>query len=1071
MKHLVYPHIITARSSAGSGKTYNLALRYIQILLASPFQDTGIETELSNILAVTFTNKAAGEMKDRIINWMKLIILKGKQGDRQISDVITEELNLEDQSGHSEPRICVEKKPGMESRVRKVFQELLVRFYRFHVSTIDSFSHSLLKAASYRLGLPPDFELALDIDQYLDHTVDELMFDIVEQEDVRDLFLSFILDYLDSVAEIRWNMKDNLKEVFRSFWNAENNQGFSVRVSEEMILPPAEFKKLQAEAKEALSSFLKGLEDEKCRINQIFLKQAFRVLQNLESPHVKDFFVEPLKNWIRRSVIPEEGKKALLNKNSADPGKSALIHWKRFRDAVEKYVSHMSVVRFSSFVNVYGLFKQKLLREITGRRKIVLINHLASLLKQVTTDDLPEIYLSLADRYFHFLLDEFQDTNHVQWANIRLLVDDALSRGGSLFVVGDKKQSIYRWRGGDYKIADVLLEENRTAEQFGLNLQKNYRSCSSIVNFNNRLFSSENLKVFFSERGPGTEALNVYFRSFQKPAGRTGGLVTVRDLVPLMTKNKKEDVVKQPFLDVLQDVFDRQLYANREIAVLVRVNEEARTVVNWLLEKGFPVESRVTVSVIRHGLIREVISLLIYFNDPGDQASLLFFLQGKIMEKADLGEWAESCLLEDKGSLTQRLQEEQTEVWAGCFEDLYKKAAYQPLYDFVVDCFRQFNLFKRYPDALAFLLQFLEVVRNREEVRGNSLSSFVDFITAPEREKDEGLNVRTGEKSPGVRVMTVHKAKGLEFPVVILPFAGLSGRRSGGSSVTKSLYWKEEGDSLQPFYIRQDMVPFSDFLTDLYEKESARQSLDELNTLYVALTRPSEELHVLVTDERCKNLIWPQAEKNEQQKDLEQGSPVRSEKIFSEDVFNVEQKECSPGENKWENLIRPKIKAPEDIFPETAAQIEEGNLFHYILSGIEKINSNGEDRFLEEAVRLGLLRYPGYDFKELLVKLKNLFSVREIRDLFFCSGKISVLREKGIIDASGAMHRPDRILIDQKRVRVIDLKTGRKNKKKDRDQVRRYMKVLSVLFPDHQIEGSLLYLQGPDLVKIRKDSA
>ncbi len=392
----------------------------------------------------------------------------------------------------------------------------------------------------------------------------------------------------------------------------------------------------------------------------------------------------------------------------------------------------------------------------------------------------PELYLRFATAFRHFLIDEFQDTSGLQWMNLEGLVREALSTGGSLFYVGDRKQAIYRFRGGDAELfdrvaADLAGQAPVRRETLGLNR----RSCRAIVEFNNEIFSPGNVARFVASLSPerdddpralrpeDIDRIAEVFGSARQThlPGRAPGFVTVEGV--------DGDRVRERLVPLIRELCGR--FEPREIAVLARGNEEVEEIASWLSEEEIAAASERTLSVAHHPLVREICALLRFLDSPVADLAFAAWITGAIFTAA-AGVSADEMRgfifsLRDarrRGGtayLYRAFRDRYPAAWAAHFEELFRNVGFVPLYELATDILRRFGVHRRFGEYRGFFLRFLELIREQEKDRGD-IASFLAYLEAG---TGEDLFVRY----PGVnavRVMTIHMAKGLGFPAVVVPF-------------------------------------------------------------------------------------------------------------------------------------------------------------------------------------------------------------------------------------------------------------------------------------------------------------
>jgi ATP-dependent helicase/nuclease subunit A len=1104
-----FPHLVTVKSSAGAGKTYNLALRYLQ-LLTNDRQAS--KCHISNIVAITFTNKAASEMRSRIIDWMKRIILDlpfRNSPAKPIDEIIP---FLQDPAS----------KTALVSSLESDFDHLIRNFYDFKVGTIDSFVNLTLKASAFKLGLPPDFDISLESTLYVDSVLQECLQEILEVSDVRRKFDAFLRSYIEVEGEnTSWSPKAFLRETVYRFWKEEAKENkefvFRAEVGEMRRIG----KQISEQAKELILSLNSR---EGVRIHKGFLKA-----------------LEQLSTWGKgefkgSAYYKKPGIDDSLLKGSAEPDDGAEKTWQSIRSLIARLVEVLAESKFSSYLDVYRLFKERLRVDVTYRKRLILIEELNKLLQNIICDKhfIPEIYYALAERYVHFLIDEFQDTNHLQWKNIEVLADEALSRGGTLFLVGDKKQAIYRWRGGRSELVDEIASIYSAYRQYPLCLDTNYRSGEHVVAFNNIIFDTTNIIHLLRSltKSADDSTLDSILDGYQKSeqqcleSKKGEGYVYVEKILhesedgetadPLR-KEEKMRLISERVRTIISEIRVRNVYEDKEIAVLVRRKDEAEAVVKTLLHMGLNVDSEYTVNVKNNPLVKEIIAFLQFVSAPQDDVALGGFLTGTIFERATLQgsrnrgsgtggreselfslplsivTWITSeRLRENPASLYRSFQSAYPDLWNEYFEPFFKSAGYLPLYELFVLALKRWEILSSFPDDAPYFLHVCELIKKREGTGDSNLTGFLQFWSGDQDasggENPEGeapFLLKTAEGANAIKVLTIHKAKGLQFPVVILPFLKLTsfGSSDGGD---KGKFFVSDEHSLRLLHIKKDFLEYSPVLKAIYDRREAEYLIDELNSMYVAFTRAEQELYILLADsERQKNLLpdyffnidalRPRAEGTQGET-----APLRGQARAPVLQIGVKQKRSCPGPSwretrgpgeedsifslapgrdlRWMEKIKGKFERPEGCTLEHISAKRKGDVIHYILSCITFVHENYET-LLRDSIHRGIVRFTFQSHrKEIEDAIFDFFAHPPFRRFFLHGEDTIVYTEKELVDRKGAAYKVDRIIIHGNFVDIIDFKTGETRSPDHIEQIANYGRLLKEIHKEKTISEHILYI-------------
>jgi ATP-dependent helicase/nuclease subunit A len=1097
------PQIITVKSSAGAGKTYNLALRYLQLLVADTLTGAPTRNHISNIVAITFTNKAAAEMRARIIDWMKRIILDipFENSARKPIEEIMGETRVSGQQARQESgepgADSASKRAAIRRTVSENFEAMLCNFYDFKVSTIDSFVNLILKASAFKLDLPPDFEISTESRLYSDFVLQECLQRIFEDGRIREKFDRFLRNYIEVEGEnSAWIPKAFLRDIINNFWKEEAKEDREC-VRPEDPIDIEGLRELTGTRTRALIHYLETTPG--IRPNQNFLK----ALKQLSAARGFEFKGS--------SYFKRERLGACLNKGSDAPDEKHDALWLTIRRSLSKLVEAYAASKFSSYVEIYDLFKGELRAEITQQKRIVLIEQLNKLLRQVVEREyfVPEIYYALAERYSHFLIDEFQDTNHLQWQNIETLAEEALSRGGTLFLVGDKKQAIYHWRGGKSELVDEISSRYQAYRVDAQRLGVNYRSGENIVCFNNELFDAEHVTALvdtmLKECAPEDtlKIVETYRGSSQQHVdSRAGaGYVRIERIVrqdregepqeEAFTKDEQNELIKDRFAALVAEIRAKNVFQDRDIAVLVRRREEAEFIVRVLLEMGVAVDSDFTVNVKNNPLIKEMINLLQFINAPDDDMSFAAFITGQIfaretpIQEQEIVDWIAKNRIGDEGLPLYRLfQKDYPHLWERFFERLFKTTGYLPLYESVVLFVKQWSIADHFPEDFAYFLHVCELIKERESMGENNLTGFLQFWNEGSenaleigQEREAPFLLKTVGGLNAVKVLTVHKAKGLQFPVVILPYLKLN-TFGASDSRDKNKFFVPEGEHLKLLYIKKDFTEYSERLETIYWQRAADYLLDELNNVYVACTRPERELYAFLIDsQRQRNYLIDYLFHLEPLKQFctgdvmeigaretvtRYGLPVESLKIEGEEAGESQKGPILDDfghDIKWMERIRAKFEAPQDVSRNQMLAKRRGDVIHHILSLIE-VMPDDQAPVIEAAIRIAIAKF-GFEpqRKQIQEAIERFFQNPQFRRFFAAEEDVIVYREKEIIASGGEAYKVDRILIRGDNMDIVDFKTGGPRAEEHREQISNYGCLLQKIHPEKQIRKHLLYIE------------
>ncbi len=912
-------------ASAGSGKTYTLALSYLRVALASPDQDPDEPYNpryFRYILAVTFTKAAAAEMKERIINYLYLVAETDISQPSAFFNQLLKNINTE----YAEKGILLNAKELIH-RAQLAFSHLLHHYTDFNVKTLDSFIQSLAQAFAHELDLPMGFQVELEKDETYTEAIYRLLLKVGVKGDPR---LSMIFrEFALGTFEDKFNKK--VAKDLVQFAEKTDSPIFAARIKQWQRYSQAEqdhIKKYYIESlryvrREAPKKLRKLAQD---AIN-IIEKEGFSE-ENFKQYSAWSYFKKIACGDYKNSMdILENNYSNYVQKliNEADPSLKDGGKNKKSKDALSAVSEKLGLVLQQIAVKIEMLRTQfrlelniadnickvvyplMLVSEVKIMTESLQHEQGTAFLDQVTqringivlSDPMPYIYERLGEKYKHIFIDEFQDTSEVQFTNMLPLLGHALSLERDSLVVGDTKQAIYRWRGGNTELlADIhqpyqleLVQQNELLQEHAIplaltaqkaSLDTNYRSLDNIIGFNNAIFGFLMNLISNTEADPkAAEAfkndligLQKYYTDvFQKSSRGAGGQVVLafhkkqntsktelynsvstneeqnepnedeQNAKRVLSNAKSEWALEQCLLAIQEAKADG--YTEREMAVLVRTNKEAVNTAFALVNAEIPIISAEALLLINAPVVEALINffkLLKYPHQANIKMDLLLFFyahqQGKdhterFPKAADFNEFAEESRKEDIVAFFNYIFSR-----FGLLFD-YRACLYLTLYEVAEEFARCLELGKR-ADLQIYWQAILDIVLAEGRKRHNNVSDFIDFW----EKKKFKLAVAAPEGTNAIQIVTIHKAKGLQYPIVILPFA------TWPTKSTNNPLWRDvphEVDAPEPlefiiFKPKEDVEGTA--LEPYYLEEKASTFLESMNILYVALTRAEERLYI-----------------------------------------------------------------------------------------------------------------------------------------------------------------------------------------------------------------------------------
>lgn len=1059
------------RASAGSGKTFTLTRRYLEKALADP-------QHFSRIAALTFTNKATAEMKARIFGTLNQL---ARGAEKQHMQYLSDTLKL------TPAEITV--------RADLLRRFILAEYKDFTVTTLDKFFQRILRSFAREINVDTGYEPELDYGKVMDEIVNDITEELKPGMPLTEWISEYLIDKLeegksrDFRAVIKGLGMKIFDEEFRAIAHELEKLGDTYGTLRDFRNAIREHKtRLEKEISDTAVNALKLMErydllpeDFKGGGNSPF-KKFYRWAEGeivFDTPTPSPTFIKLLDspdNWYtktsqKKDAIQEAHDRGLLD---------AVAQIVRFYQ--EKETMYRSLLAASKNLFVFGIFSElvKRLEIYREENNILLLSDAVDLLRNLTgMDDASFVYEKTGTRYDYYLLDEFQDTSGFQWDCTAPLVHNTLSEGHDNLLVGDPKQSIYRWRGGNRELINSEVPKqfpNHRIHQ----LTTNYRSRRNIIGFNNSVFSLlpefifMNLQQEFGHRPEVDEGLNLlratYADVVQQWSGKhDGGHVNVR----FFDKTDNDDETETPAVDealvnTVKAMQDRGFRA-KDIAVLVRKNAEAKLAADILqAEKWKHPDSHYVFDIISDEasylenssalcLLIHAVQFLLTPTDAVNNSSLLLELN----TIQPLSVSREELLLAARDA--DQTRELLPEAFAAHGTELLRKAP-GPLFDTLI---RIFGLHER-SDEFSYLAAFRDLVTEFSVGREPDLQSFLFFW----HDKGRTRSVKAPDDAEAIRIMTFHKCKGLEFEAVIIPFFSENTDHRHTHSV--------------PLWVRSELEPFSNlpyfpvdygsglkqtFFAESYFRERMEVVSDALNLAYVAFTRAKTELHIFTQtpgdkDRPTANLGFalhhlafnrppvPQGEafahiypERDGETMLTAGMPQPFEREENEERGGAE-KVWLPSYPSTDTDERLKLRIRENpAF--YSAERRKGILLHFILGELR--HEDDTENLIDRLAASGQLTE---DDKNITLEgIRSLLSHADVKRLF--SPWAHVKTETALITAGGHLRIPDRIAILPDGVVVGDFKTGKKEPEHAK-QVREYMQLLQGM--GHQnVTGILLY--------------
>lgn len=1017
-------------AAAGSGKTFTLVKAYLAIILTS-----NQPHYYRYLLAITFTNKAVAEMKTRILKTLQdLANWDASQEPSDLAKALSEDTNLSFEQ--------------LKDKAKTISKHLLHHYSLFNVETIDGFNHKLIRTFAKELKLSSSFEVFLDTPLLINEAVDRLLNKTGTDKALTQVLIDFALDKIDD--DKSWNIALDIVKASNLLLDESNSRAIS---------------ELQSKSLETFTAFKKHLQEEKEIHHKAIVNQSKKILDTITQAgiaykdfnrgHLPKFFIklseenfsnisferiwqETLLNGepLYTSTIPKENPEIANKIDQIQPQLQQL-----FLDIkqlfYELYVNQ-SLLKNVSPLSVISLV-QKEIENIKAEKNILPIYEFNRLINtQIKNQPAPFIYERLGERYRHFFIDEFQDTSLLQWENLIPLIENALSqqysdkKKGSLMLVGDVKQAIYRWRGGlpEQFLNLINLQQPFVQKQHVEDLDTNYRSRKEIIKFNNSFFTF--LAQYFS---------NPLHRDLfekgnkQKSTHKPGGYIAFTFVENTKEEENLEIQAKEVLISI-NKLIDKG-YNYEDICVLTRKNNQGAFVGKYLMEHDIPVVSPDSLLLSYAKKIQclvNCIMLSVYPENQEIQIEILNFLYEYSNISTDQHTFFSQLINLPLNRFSKKLESYNIFI---DFEFLSQAGVYESC-EYLI---KQLNFSKK---SDAYLFDFMNFVWQFEQ---QALSGKHHFIEEWQLKKDS-LSLGVNETLNAVKLMSIHKSKGLEFKVVIFPF------------VEQHIYKEKEPKAW--YNLNEDKYVFNQFLINyskklenfeetqgnqIIQEKKQQLELDAFNLLYVAFTRAIDQLYVI-----------SQKPKNKNSKQKKTTSPNTYNALFK--AYLNFKKVWDDEKNSYEFgvVTKPENEKKEHSLKEVQPQyitampnennlpiavgnallwknnqelgIQQGNTFHNIMAKIKYVQDFENSK---HAMKLD---------NKIVKQIEAVITHPKLGQYYDITIPQTIYTEREISTSQGNLLIPDRInILPNNQVIIIDYKTGAKDSS-HHDQIKVYGQAL-----------------------------
>lgn len=1045
------------RSSAGSGKTRTLAKEYLKLALRYR------SDYFKHILAVTFTNKSTQEMKDRIMKYLDDFI---KENSNELSRELQTELKLDATT--------------FQGYAREVQAEILHNYQEFSISTIDAFFQKVIRSFTREAGISGDYRLEVENDDVMEQVISNLIAELGESEQLTKWVVELALQNLEN--DRSWDMRQSLANFSNEIFREE------FRAVEPSLLKITSGKNYFTDA-------LKLLQHEKYSFIRFIQIRAKNILDDF---HANGLYVDDFK-WGKNGGAYSYFRKLAASKAVSDLEVSKRAEndfqdskeWPSKNNSKAKEIMHLAKSKWVNQLNeiieyhkkhfksalsaevaldnfyAYGLLTDisRKLSEFKKENNVMLLADAPQFLNSIIDNsDTPFVYEKTGSFYKNFLIDEFQDTSGLQWKNFLPLLTNSLDSGHRSLIVGDAKQAIYRWRGGDptsIQKANEAIGEKRTEIK---TLNQNFRSAKNIIDFNNELFKIASALISNETSLPvlSTE----YFDVQQTAIRKSEGYVKIQ-FVKEEDQFDWSEIALEKTAQHIEELQSNGAKPN-DIAIIVRKNEEGQQIISYLIDRKNSSKAKSTISydivsseslrIDKAASVNLIVATLTYLLNPMDDIARAQLGYEYARHKKSNSTQAEVFTSTNYAIFENSLPSEFIRL-----KNFLKKL---PLFELTESIIEIFEL--KSEGELPYLLAFQDLVLEFGHRERNDLGAFLVWW----KENKIKKSIIAPSNANAMQLITIHKVKGLQFKYVIIPFCSWNMDHDGFKS--PNLWVQSDSSifkSLAPLPVKYASKLKDSYFKEEYDYEHSRILIDNLNLLYVACTRAELGLYAIAPDSGTRgfnNMISKILLQSIEQSAHLLKNWNASEKIWASGELNIDKESTQKGETlslehyntgSWRTklVIKHTAHPLESEEDDSRKKIRFGIYLHHVLSKIKykpDINSA-----IDSLQKDGTI-HP--DEKETLIqKIEELMANPKIEDWF--SEKWEVRNEVHSLLPKGKEYRIDRLLLKDRTAVVIDFKTGAR-RKEDQQQVADYCAMLTQM--GFNAEGHLLYIADADVINI-----
>lgn len=997
-------------ASAGSGKTYSLVKQYLTTLLKSSDPN-----KFRHLLAITFTNKAVAEMKSRVLDTLQRI------GDYSVEISRPDMLDDLIISSGLEEKVVI-------TRSKEILNRILHNYAAFDIVTIDTLTHRIIRTFAKDLNISGSFEVSLDQKTLSAQAVDALIAKVGVDDDITKVLVNFALEKADD--DKSWDITRDLLEIASLLHNENDLKALELLKNKSL----SDF--------DALTTFLNKETKTLSKSQELTAKELIDFIHNLGLDQ-KSFASGYYYKFILQAA---NGIQGLSYSGAAykDNIKEYVFYTKGQKDHIKDIIDgnkqrfvddFLALKTLASKQKMYEAFRSRLiplsvlhlikkeLEIIKEDENILLISDFNTLIaKSLRDQPAAFLYERLGERYTNYFIDEFQDTSVMQWNNLIPLIDNAISSlsedsvANSLLLVGDPKQAIYRWRGGE---AEQFIRLSARSNPFSTpatldRLETNYRSSKEIIHFNNSFFT--HLATHFNDQN----YQSIYNTdNAQLIHNNKEGYVSL-EFIAFENKEESNQFYPERILEIINDVTS-QGYLHSDICILTRNNSHGTHIARCLQEAGTEVVSSESLLIANSAtvlFVQAVVMMLSFPKQLDKRLTVLYFLSSYYKVK-DPHDFYTLHLAGSLENFIQRLNVHNVYLNLNYLETL-------PLYEYLEYIIRSFNLT---PLADAYMVAYLDLAYSYSQSNSGGVLGFIDYW----EEKKEKASIVAPEQDNAVQIMSIHKSKGLEFPIVIYPYADSDLYRVRG----EHQWYPIDDPAFKGFEAL--MVPHSSALNDfgevgaaLFDNKNNEQQFDTINVLYVVLTRAVDRLYVL---SRFRESV----------KKINTYSELFIDYLQTIQQWNIDQRVYTFGQETTKEASKKQSSATSFVPSIISTSKEErgiqlitqasflwdekkqnaityGNLIHELMAQVTH-HSDVEETVME-AIRQGIV--PQDNASIIINVITQIVNHPELS--MYYDEKNTVFNERMILSSDGHFHIPDRVVIlPDNSTTMIDYKTGLHN--------------------------------------------